>query len=275
MKIKYRPHRRASPLWGAQLRLDRSGRLLPCPDVPVSGRWRRGRGRCASCQALLQLPHGGALLHRGQRHRRSEVATLRWADVDLSDGGNVIVTLRRSADGAEERADVRRLFDSCVSTAPTRCPARRPACPVRRRACRSMGRLRSRPMATTSRACDAPTPCLTASRYRPEPVATSTSRTGLPGSAARATMSLMRRTAPTSNSRSVRYRADTWAKWSLNRAARPRSSPSCVSEAISTVNPGVSPVARRVLWMPDPTEGASPVARRQAAVQLCHDSTDL
>ena len=115
MKIKYRPHRRASPLWGAQLRLDRSGRLLPCPDVPVSGRWRRGRGRCASCQALLQLPHGGALLHRGQRHRRSEVATLRWADVDLSDGGNVIVTLRRSADGAEERADVRRLFDSCAA----------------------------------------------------------------------------------------------------------------------------------------------------------------
>ena len=94
MKIKYRPHRRASPLWGAQLRLDRSGRLLPCPDVPVSGRWRRGRGRCASCQALLQLPHGGALLHRGQRHRRSEVATLRWADVDLSYGGNVIVTRR-------------------------------------------------------------------------------------------------------------------------------------------------------------------------------------
>ena len=49
-------------------------------------------------------------------------------------------------------------------------------------------------------------------------------------------------------SRSVRYRADTLAKWSLNRAARLRSSPSCVAEAISTVNPGVSPVARRVLW---------------------------
>ena len=30
---------------GAQLRLDRSARLLLCPDVPVSGRWRRGRGR--------------------------------------------------------------------------------------------------------------------------------------------------------------------------------------------------------------------------------------
>ena len=55
----------------------------------------------------------------------------------------------------------------------------------------------------TSRACDAPTPCMTASRYRPEPVAMSMSRTGLPGSAARATTSLMRRTAPTSSSRSV------------------------------------------------------------------------
>ena len=58
--------------------------------------------------ALVALLFHGAL-------RRSEVATLRWADVDLSDGGNVIVTLRRSADGAEERADVRRLFDSCAA----------------------------------------------------------------------------------------------------------------------------------------------------------------
>ena len=48
---------------GAQLRLDCSARLLPCPDVPVSGRWRRRAGaRCASSQALLQRPLRGALL---------------------------------------------------------------------------------------------------------------------------------------------------------------------------------------------------------------------
>ena len=53
----------------ARRRLHRSVRLLSCPDVPVSGRWWRGRGRCASCQALLQLPLRGALLPRiRQKH---------------------------------------------------------------------------------------------------------------------------------------------------------------------------------------------------------------
>ena len=41
--------------------------------------------------------------------RRSEVAVLRWADIDLSGGDDVIVTLRRPTGEAREPSDVRRL----------------------------------------------------------------------------------------------------------------------------------------------------------------------
>ncbi len=49
----------------------------------------------------------------------------------------------------------------------------------------------------------------------------------------------MIRTAPRSSSRSVRYRADTFAKWSLNRVVRSHSPKSSVPGEISAVTPGV------------------------------------
>ena len=49
-----------------------------------------------------------ALLFHGAL-RRSELAALRWADVDLSGGVDVIVTLRHPTGGSEEPADVRRV----------------------------------------------------------------------------------------------------------------------------------------------------------------------
>ena len=70
--------------------------------------------------ALVVLLFHGAL-------RRSEVAALRWADVDLSDGDVVVVTLHRPTDGGEDEdyrflagagaAAVRRLH---TATAPAR-----------------------------------------------------------------------------------------------------------------------------------------------------------
>ena len=72
----------------------RTGRGLERPDKAE----RRG----LVDGALVALLFHGAL-------RRSEVAALRWADIDLSDSDDVIVTLRRSTDGAEAQADVRRL----------------------------------------------------------------------------------------------------------------------------------------------------------------------
>ena len=58
--------------------------------------------------AIVALVFHGAL-------RRSEVAALRWADVDLSDVDEVVVTLRRASDADGEAPDVRRLFDGCAA----------------------------------------------------------------------------------------------------------------------------------------------------------------
>ena len=63
------------------------------------------------------------------------------------------------------------------------------------------------------------------------------------------------RTASKSSSRSVRYRADTLAKCSLNRTVRLRASQSYVPGAISTVNYGVPPVAISFLWNAGPHGG--------------------
>ena len=59
--------------------------------------------------AIVALLFHGAL-------RRSEVASLHWADVDFSDGDDVVVTVRRSkSDPTGGRADVRRLVGGCAS----------------------------------------------------------------------------------------------------------------------------------------------------------------
>ena len=59
--------------------------------------------------AIVALLFHGAL-------RRSEVASLHWADVDFRDGNDVVVTVRRSkTDPTGGRADVRRLVGSCVA----------------------------------------------------------------------------------------------------------------------------------------------------------------
>ena len=53
--------------------------------------------------AIVALLFHGAL-------RRSEVAVLCWADVELADGGDVVVTVRRSkTNQAGDHPDVRRL----------------------------------------------------------------------------------------------------------------------------------------------------------------------
>ena len=70
----------------------RTGRGLERPD--------KAQRRALVDGALVTLLFHGAL-------RRSEVAALRWADVDLTDSDDVIVTLRGPAGEAEERADVR------------------------------------------------------------------------------------------------------------------------------------------------------------------------
>ena len=58
--------------------------------------------------AIVALVFHGAL-------RRSEVAALRWADVDLAVGDDVVVTLPRLSDAAGEPADVRRLVGGCAA----------------------------------------------------------------------------------------------------------------------------------------------------------------
>ena len=59
--------------------------------------------------AIVALLFHGAL-------RRSEVAALCWADVDFSDGDDVVVTVHRSkSDPRGGRADVRRLVGSCAA----------------------------------------------------------------------------------------------------------------------------------------------------------------
>ena len=57
--------------------------------------------------AIVALTFHGAL-------RRSEVAALRWADIDLSDGDPVVVTLRRQADRGEDK-DFRFLAGGCAA----------------------------------------------------------------------------------------------------------------------------------------------------------------
>ena len=59
--------------------------------------------------AIVTLLFHGAL-------RRSEVAALCWTDVDLSDGDDVVVTVRRSkSDPTGGHADVRRLVGGCAA----------------------------------------------------------------------------------------------------------------------------------------------------------------
>ena len=59
--------------------------------------------------AIVALLFHGAL-------RRSEVAALLWVDVDLSDGDDVVVTVRRSkTNPAGDLADVRRLIGGCAA----------------------------------------------------------------------------------------------------------------------------------------------------------------
>ena len=59
--------------------------------------------------AIVALLFHGAL-------RRSEVAALCWADVDFSDGDDVVVTVRRSkSNPTGGRADVRRLVGGCAA----------------------------------------------------------------------------------------------------------------------------------------------------------------
>ena len=59
--------------------------------------------------AIVALLFHGAL-------RRSEVAVLCWADVELADGGDVVVTVRRSkTNQAGDHPDVRRLVGGCAA----------------------------------------------------------------------------------------------------------------------------------------------------------------
>ena len=59
--------------------------------------------------AIVALLFHGAL-------RRSKVAVLRWADVELADGGDVVVTVRRSKmNQAGDHPDVRRLVGGCAA----------------------------------------------------------------------------------------------------------------------------------------------------------------
>ena len=59
--------------------------------------------------AIVALLFHGAL-------RRSEIAARCWADVDFSDGDDVVVTVRRSkSDPTRGRADVRRLVGGCAA----------------------------------------------------------------------------------------------------------------------------------------------------------------
>ena len=59
--------------------------------------------------AIVALLFHGAL-------RRSEVAVLRWADVELADGGDVVVTVGRlKTNQAGDHPDVRRLVGSCAA----------------------------------------------------------------------------------------------------------------------------------------------------------------
>ena len=78
----------------------RTGRGLERPETAE----RRGRVDAA----IVALLFHGAL-------RRSEVAALRWADVELADGGDVGVTVRGSKTNPDgDRPDIRRLVGDCA-----------------------------------------------------------------------------------------------------------------------------------------------------------------
>ncbi|MCY4506134.1 MAG: tyrosine-type recombinase/integrase [Acidobacteria bacterium] len=81
-------------------------------------RRRSGRGlerkETAERRGLVDGAIVGLLFHGALR--RSEVAALRWGDVDLSDGEDVVVTRRHSATrAAGEQPDVRRLVGGCAA----------------------------------------------------------------------------------------------------------------------------------------------------------------
>ena len=85
------------------LRPRRTGRCLERPETAE----RRGLVDAV----IVALLFHGAL-------RRSEVGVLRWADVELADGGDVVVTVGRSkTNQAGDHPDVRRLLGSSAAMA--------------------------------------------------------------------------------------------------------------------------------------------------------------
>ena len=89
--------------------------VAPPSSPPASAPRRTGRGlerpKTAERRGLVDSAIVALLFHGALR--RSEVAALCWADVDFSDGDDVVVTVRRAkTDPTGGRADVRRLVGS-------------------------------------------------------------------------------------------------------------------------------------------------------------------
>ena len=83
-----------------------TGRAAPAVASSAS---RRAERRGLVDAVIVALFFHGAL-------RRSEVAVLRWADVELADGGDVVVTVGRlKTNQAGDHPDVRRLVGSCAA----------------------------------------------------------------------------------------------------------------------------------------------------------------
>ena len=79
-------------------------------------RTRRGleRAETAERRGLVDVVIVALLFHGALR--RSEVAVLRWADVELADGGDVVVTVRRSkTNQTGDHPDVWRLVGGCAA----------------------------------------------------------------------------------------------------------------------------------------------------------------
>ena len=80
-------------------------------------RRRTGRGlerpETAARRGLVDGAIVGLLFHGALR--RSEVTALRWGDVDLHDGEDVAVTLRRAQPDGGRRDDVRHLVGACAA----------------------------------------------------------------------------------------------------------------------------------------------------------------
>ena len=79
---------------------------------------RTGRGlerlETAELRGLVDAAIVALLFHGALR--RSEVAALRWAEVEFAAGGDIVVTVRRSkTNQAGERSDVRRLVGACAA----------------------------------------------------------------------------------------------------------------------------------------------------------------